>query len=132
METEGAPRPSKKLVIAGWVLSALPSAMLVFSAVLKFLKPPEFGDSMQHLGWDMNAATALGAVEIACTVVYLVPRTAVLGAVLLTGYLGGATATHARVHDVFIWPVLFGMVVWLGLYLRDARVRALLPLRRPA
>jgi hypothetical protein len=69
-------------------------------------------------------------LELFCAAVYVVPRTAVLGAVLLTGYLGGAVATHVRVGDAFIVPLLLGVLVWAGLYLRDERVRALLPLRK--
>jgi Mn2+/Fe2+ NRAMP family transporter len=72
----------------------------------------------------------IGILEIACTVIYVIPRTSVLGAILLTGYLGGATATHVRIGDPsFFGPVIFGVLVWLGLWLRDARLRALLPLR---
>jgi hypothetical protein len=63
-------------------------------------------------------------------VVYVIPRTSILGAILLTGYLGGATATHVRIGDVFVWPVIGGVLVWGGLYLRDARIRALIPLRK--
>jgi hypothetical protein len=71
----------------------------------------------------------LGIVEIACTVVYAIPQTAVLGAILLTGYLGGAIATHVRLEEGFLPPVILGVLVWLGIYLRDARLRALLPFR---
>jgi xanthine/uracil permease len=69
-------------------------------------------------------------VEIACAILYAIPRTSVLGAVLLTGYLGGATATHVRANEAFFLPVVTGVVVWAGLYLRDDRLRALIPLRR--
>jgi hypothetical protein len=72
----------------------------------------------------------LGIVELACTILYIVPQTSVLGAILLTGYLGGATATHLRVEESWIGPVLLGILVWLGLFLRDCRLRALLPLRK--
>jgi len=73
----------------------------------------------------------LGIVEASCAILYLIPRTAVLGAILVTGYLGGAVATHARVGDpAFITPALLGVIAWLGLFLRDRRVRALIPLRR--
>jgi hypothetical protein len=69
-------------------------------------------------------------LELTCTLLYVIPRTSVLGAILLTGYLGGATASHVRVGDSFIAPVVFGVLVWLGLFLRDARIRALIPLRK--
>lgn len=123
---------SKRMLWTGRIVSALPCAMLLFSAAMKFIKPPQFEEGMTHLGWESRLGVPLGVLEVACTVVYLVPRTAVVGAILLTGYLGGATATHVRVGDNFIGPVAFGVLVWLGLYLRDARVRALVPLRRPA
>ena len=74
----------------------------------------------------------LGVLELACTILYAIPRTSVLGAILLTGYLGGATATHVRVGDSFIMTVVLGVVVWGGLFLRDARLRALIPLCSPA
>lgn len=73
--------------------------------------------------------TVLGIVELACVVIYLIPQTAVLGAILLTAYLGGATATHVRISDAFFIPIIVGMLIWLGLYLRDGRIRELLPLR---
>lgn len=77
----------------------------------------------------MNVAFGLGILEVACVVVYLIPRTAVLGAILLTGYLGGAVATHLRVGDPCFGPILLGVVLWGGLFLRDPRLRTLIPLR---
>jgi hypothetical protein len=82
------------------------------------------------LGYPAGLLPALAALELLCTAVYLVPSTSVLGAVLLTGYLGGATATHLRIGDPFLVPVVLGVLVWGGLFLRDARIRELLPLRR--
>jgi len=73
---------------------------------------------------------ALGILELACTIIYAIPRTAVLGAILLTGYLGGAILTHLRIGDPFWNPIIPGVLVWLGLYLRDPRLRALAPLRK--
>jgi hypothetical protein len=87
-------------------------------------------DGFQKFGWDENLALALGILELCCTAIYVIPRTSVLGAILLTGYLGGATATHVRISDPsFAAPIVLGVLVWLGLFLRDARLRALLPLR---
>ena len=80
------------------------------------------------LGFPATVIFGIGLLEIACVLLYAIPRTAVLGAVLLTGYLGGAIAAHVRVGDAFISPLIGGGLVWLGIYLRDARVRALLPL----
>ena len=130
--TTSAPRVSKPVRVTGWILSILPALLLCFSATMKFVNPPGMTEGFDHLGWRMNLALGLGIVELSVAVIYLIPRTAVLGAILCTGYLGGATATHVRVGDVFIGPVILGIVIWLGLYLRDPRVRALIPLRRAA
>lgn len=104
--------------------------MLLFSATGKFMKPQQVIDGFAHLGWPLKLAVALGILEVACTILYLVPRTSVLGAILLTGYLGGAIATHVRLEEAFHFPVIFGVLVWLGLFVRDARVRALIPIRK--
>jgi DoxX-like family len=125
-----APPASKTRLWAGYVASALPVLMLLMSGVMKLLRPAFVVESFALLGWPENLALALGILEISCTVVYLIPRTAVLGAILLTGYLGGAIATHVRIGEQFIGPLVFGVLVWLGLYLRDDRLRALLPLRK--
>jgi hypothetical protein len=111
-------------------MSALPVLMLLMSAAMKFVKPKFAVDSTTKLGWDESSLLGLGIVELTCTVIYVIPRTAVLGAILMTGYLGGATATHVRIGEQFFIPIILGMLVWGGLYLRDERVRALLPLRR--
>jgi len=129
LETQPAPA-SKAMLWGGRVASALPVLMLLMSGVMKFLKPAEVVEGFTKLGWDERLALGLGILEIACTIVYVIPQTAVLGAILLTGYLGGAVATHVRVGEQFIGPVVFGVLLWLGLYLRDARLRTLLPLRR--
>ena len=100
--------------------------------LLQFLKPPEVIEGFVRLGYPESLALGLGILELACTAVYLIPRTSVLGAILLTGYLGGATATHVRVGDpfsMFIIPVILGVLVWGGLFQRDPRLRALIPLR---
>lgn len=100
------------------------------SAVMKLIKPPPVVEGFAHLGFPESLALGLGLLELACAVVYVIPQTSVLGAILLTGYLGGATVTHLRVGDPFLTPVILGMLVWGGLYLRDPRLRALIPLRR--
>jgi len=111
-------------------MSALPVLMLLFSAAMKFANPPPVVEGFGKLGWPENLAFGLGVVELACTIIYIIPRTAVLGAILVTAYLGGAVATHVRIGDPFIGPIIFGVFIWGGLFLRDARVRALIPLRR--
>jgi len=121
---------SKKMLWAGYIVSALPVLMLTMSAVMKFVKPAPVVEGFAHLGWPENLALALGILELVCTILYVIPQTAVLGAILLTGYLGGATATHVRIGDPFFMPIVLGVLVWLGVYLRDGRLRALIPLRR--
>ena len=114
----------------GHILSALPVLMLVFSAGMKFMKPTSVVEGFAHLDLPEKLALGLGVLELACTIIYLVPQTAVLGAILLTGYLGGATVAHLRVGDPFFAPIIVGVFVWGGLFLREPRLRALLPLRR--
>jgi hypothetical protein len=123
------PRASKKLVWAGRILSALPIPLLVMSAVMKLSQSPDVVKGFGDFGYDPSILVPLGIVELLCVILYVIPQTAVLGAILLTGYLGGATATHVRVGDAFIAPVIMGVILWLGLYLRDSRLRALVPWR---
>ena len=104
--------------------------MLIFSAIMKFQKPAVVIEGFNHLGFPERLAFGLGVLELACTIIYVIPQTAVLGAILLTGYLGGATVTHLRVGDPFITPIIIGVILWAGIFLRDARLRALIPLRR--
>ena len=129
--TVGAPPArDKRILWAGRVVTALPALMLVFSAFMKLTSNPQMTEQFAgKLGYPAASLRGIGLLEVACVVLYLVPRTAVLGAVLLTGYLGGAIATHVRIGDPFVAPLLLGVLVWAGLYLRDERLRALLPLR---
>jgi len=113
----------------GPLLSALPAAMLTFSAAMKFIDSPQMREGLAHMGLPAAIVPTLGILELACTALYVFPRTAVLGAILLTGYLGGAISIHVRVGDPWIMPFLLGVLLWGGLYLRDPRVRALIPLR---
>ena len=129
MNTE-SPAVSKAALWSGRVMSALPTLMLLFSAYMKFNLPPEADKGFAHLGLSIGLAPALGVLELICTLIYLVPRTAVLGAILLTGYLGGATLTHLRVGDDYFMQPLLGVLLWGGLWLRDLRVRSLIPLRQ--
>lgn len=114
----------------GWVVTILPVLGLVPSAFFKFVPPADMGKQLEKLGWQASQMTTLGIIELAGVVLYLIPQTAVLGAILLTGYLGGAIATHVRIADDFTPPLIIGVLVWLGLFLRDPRIRALIPLRR--
>ena len=123
-------QPSKNARITGWILSIHPVLVFSFSAAMKFIMPPEAAKGFEHLGWSPSSAFALGILEITCVILYLIPQTAVLGAILLAGYLGGAIATHARIGEPFVIQAALGIVLWLGLYLREPRLRALIPLRR--
>ncbi len=87
-------------------------------------------EEFHRLGYPQNTTRPIAAVEIASAILYVIPQTAVLGAILLTGYLGGATATHVRVEDPFIGPIIIGVLAWLGIFLREPRLRALIPWRR--
>ena len=122
---------SRSAFWSGHVIGTLPVLLLAFSAAMKFARPPEVVEGFTRLGWPERLAVPLGVLELACAALYLVPRTAALGAILITGYLGGAIATHVRLGDPFVMPVLLGVLIWLGLFLRDRRVRALIPIRRP-
>ena len=121
---------SKKKAWAGRIMSALPVLLLLYSAVMKLLKPPAVVEGFAHLGLPESLARTLAILEIACTIVYLIPQTAVLGAILLTGYLGGAIAIHVRVGDPIVAVIIASVLVWAGLYLRDDRLHALIPFRR--
>jgi len=125
-----APAPSKGVLWAGRILGVLPVLALAMRAVMKFMPPSkEVAEGFEHLGWPLRYALALGIVELACALLYAIPQTAVLGAILVTGYMGGAIATHVRVGDNFVIQALIPILAWLGLFLRDPRLRALLPLR---
>lgn len=122
---------SKKTLWAGRIISALPILLLLFSGVTKLLKPPSVLRAFALYGYPEHQLAAIGLLEIACTVVYAIPQTSILGAILVTGYLGGATATNVRVSNpAFIMTTLLGVLAWLGLYLRDTRLRSLVPLRK--
>jgi hypothetical protein len=129
LQTE-TPRVSKAALIAGWIIGGLPAALLLFSAVMKLAKPPSMVEGFAKFGYPERLLLPIGIAELCCAVIYLIPRTAVLGAILVTGYFGGAIATSVRVGDpTWIMPALCGVLIWLGLYLRDRRLRALAPLR---
>ena len=117
---------------AGRAISLWPAFVVISSATWKLTRNPWYVKEFARIGWPEGALNGLAFLQLGCLVLYLIPPTAVLGAVLLTGYLGGAIVTHLRVGQPFVMPVLIGVVVWAGLYLRDMRLRALLPLRKAA
>ena len=118
---------------AGRIISGLAIAFLIFDSVTKFIKPAPVIDAFAHLGWPLNTAPILGIILLTCVTLYVIPRTSIVGAILLTGYLGGAVATHLRVGDPLfshiLFPTYMGTLLWLGLYLRDNRLRSFIPLR---
>ena len=123
--------PSKTLWL-GRIVSWLLALLLLVDGVAKLFKPGPVVEGTVKLGYAESAIIPIGIVLIVCTILYLLPITQVLGAILLTGYLGGAVATHVRAADGafgVVFAVAFGVLIWLGLYLRDARVRSLVPTR---
>ena len=120
---------SKAMLWTGRVMSALPALFLLFDGGMKLVKPEFVVKTTTDLGYAESVIVPLGIVLIACTVLYLIPQTKVWGAILLTGYLGGAVATHVRAGQgpfEILFPVIFGALLWGGLTLRDARLRSLL------
>jgi len=130
--TQTAP-VSKGKLWTGRIMSALPVLFLLMDGVMKLMKPEFVVKATVQLGYPESVIFPLGIVVLICVVLYVIPRTAILGAILLTGYLGGAVATHVRVGDPLfshaLFPVYFAILVWGGLYLREERLRALIPLR---
>lgn len=122
--------PSKVQLWAGRALSALPVLALVLSGAMKLSHSPEIVANFGKFGFAESTLTPIGVVELLAAVLYAVPQTAIFGAVLVTAYLGGATATHVRASDPFFAPVILGVLVWIGLWLREPRLRALTPLRK--
>ena len=127
------PTPSKAAFWAGRVLTGLFGLFLLADGAMKLVKPPFVVEATVKMGFSEDVIVPLGITLVACSVLYLVPLTSVLGAILLTGYLGGAVATHVHAGDgafPVLFPVAIGALVWLGLFLREPRLRALVPLRR--
>jgi len=118
------------MTIVGWILTVLPSAMLFMSAGFKFAGGKMITEGFEKMSWDPKLAIPLGITEAACTIIYLIPQTSVLGAILLTGYMGGAIATHISMEEPFVIQAAIGVVIWLGIFLRDPRLREVLPIRR--
>jgi hypothetical protein len=121
---------TKKQAWAGVIMRALPALFLIVDGCMKLVKPAPAVETTVRVGYPESVIFGLRIVLLACTVVYLVPRTSMLGAILLTGYLGGAVATHVRVGDGWFpifFPVILGVLIWGGLFLRDHRLRVLLP-----
>jgi DoxX-like family len=120
-------------VWAGRIILALPVLFLVFDTVIKLARIAPVVESFEQLGYPASLALAIGLIELACIAIFLVPHTSILGAILLTGYLGGAVATHVRIGSPLfshvLFPVYVGALIWAGLYLRESRLRALISLK---
>jgi hypothetical protein len=125
-------QPARWVLWTGRILSAIPFLMMLLSAVTKLTRSAQtVAIWTGPFGYPEGELVVIGVIEALCAVLYVIPRTAVLGAILVTGYLGGAVATHTRIGDPsLIGPLILGMVAWGGLYLRDPRLRELLPLRK--
>jgi uncharacterized membrane protein YoaK (UPF0700 family) len=123
--------PKRWMIWTGRVLSAIPVLMFAMGAAFAFARPPQVIEGMSKYGYPESKLLLIAILEIGSALIYAFPRTAVLGAILMTGYLGGAVATHVRIGDPgYPAALVMGILVWAGLYLRDERLRALLPLRR--
>jgi DoxX-like family len=123
-----APAVSPARLWSGRILSGLIALFLLFDAAGKFMKPVQVVQACARLGWPMNLVNLLGVLLLICTILYLIPRTSILGAILLTGYLGGAVAINLRAGSPIleaIFPIIFGILAWAGVYLRDHRARML-------
>jgi hypothetical protein len=151
--SDATPPPAnpKWMTWTGRVITGLLAALLTFSAAMKLMAPPldptkvaassapateekseempGVAEEFARLGYPQHTTRGIALAELAGTVLYVIPQTTVLGAIVLTGYLGGATATHVRVGDPFVGPIVIGMLAWLGVFLRDPRLRAVLPWR---
>jgi DoxX-like protein len=125
---------SKKRIRAGEVVSGIAILFLLFDSIIKVMVIAPVAESFGQLGYPVSLARGIGLLQLVCLAIYVVPRTSILGAILLTGYLGGAVATHVRVGSPLLTHVLFPIYIaallWGGLFLRDDRVRALIAPRR--
>ena len=118
-----------RIVWTGRILSILVSLMFLMSGVMKFVGGDDLKKEMDRVGIPAGLVKPLGTLEIACVLIYAIPATSMLGAILLTGYLGGAIVTHLRLNDPYFVQVILGVIVWLGMWLREGRLRSLIPVR---
>jgi len=124
-------KSSKAQSWTGYIFSALPVLFMLMSSAMKLSQQKMVVEGFAKAGMSAQVVLIIGVVELLCVIIYLVPVTSVLGAVLVTGYLGGAIMVHVRAGEVtFLAPLLLGMMAWGGLYMRDERIRALLPMRK--
>jgi DoxX-like family len=124
---------SKGMLWTGRVLSGLMALFFVFDGVGHLMKPAPVVEAFARLGYPLSASVGIGVLALICTAIFVTPRTSVLGAILLTGYLGGAVSTHVRAGSTLfetIFPVILGVLVWAGIFVRDAQLRKLIPVQR--
>ncbi len=121
---------SRKVVWTGRVISILVALVFVLSALMKVKGGTMVTEGMAHLGLHESMRLPLAVIELSCAVIYLIPATSILGSILLTGFIGGAMCTHWRIGEPVFLHIALGILVWLGLYLREDRLRALIPLRQ--
>ena len=124
---------SKVSLWAGRIMGALAILFLIFDGVVKVMQIPQAVEPTMKFGYAASMVLTLGVIELACLVLYIIPRTAVFGAILMTGYLGGAIATQMRVGAEpfsIVFPIIIGALIWGALFLRDSQLRALIPVRR--
>lgn len=135
MQAAVATRPTSRIALwAGYLITALVVLFLLFDCTIKLLNLPVAVEGTVSLGYPANVIVPLGILQLICLAIYLIPQTSVLGAILITGYLGGAIATHVRLGNPLfshiLFPVYIGLMIWGGLYLRNWRLRELIPIQR--
>lgn len=135
MQSVTPTQPTSKIARwAGYIITTLVVLFLLFDCTIKLLNLPVAVDGTVVLGYPASVVVPLGILQLICLIIYLIPQTSVLGAILITGYLGGAIATHVRLENPLfshiLFPVYVGLMIWGGLYLRNQRLRALIPLNQ--
>ncbi|GIW77778.1 MAG: membrane protein [Phycisphaerae bacterium] len=133
MSEKALNKPSRSVRIVGWVLTLVPASLLFVAGVMNIIRPDSIVEQTIKMGYSASVMLPLGIVTVGCVILYLIPRTTCLGAILVTGYLGGAVDVHVRNGDPLpqiLLPVVVGVLAWLGLYLREPRIRELFPVRR--
>ena len=128
--TSNSTSPSTAALWAARILTAIPVLIMLLSGIMKVVHPPMIDEGFKHLGIPINLALGLGILEVSCAIIYAIPRTAVIGAILLTGYFGGAMLTSIRIGEPWIMQFVVGVMAWGGLWLPDLRLKELLPLVR--
>ena len=130
METTTPGKRTLATVWIGRVLTGLSILFLLVDSTMKIIKESHSVEGTLNLGWPDTAVQPIGILLLVCTILYIIPRTAILGDIFLTAYLGGAVATMARIDISYWFPIMFGVLVWGGLFLRDEKLRALIPLKK--